>query len=129
MTTNLAFDIGRADAGASLSAKHATRFSFSRPNMRHVEGPRVNFLNPAISARRSISDLMCVRLTRTIYNDVFSYPAGTTGTVVYCYSDGAGFEIEVSKGHHSVLTLLRSDIEPVRGNLAEITREARHTSS
>jgi len=128
LATNVAFDTRRANAGASLSAKHATGFSFSRPNVSRIEALWLNSLNPGIFRRHRISDLMFVHLTRTVYDGDFSYPAGTTGTVVYCYSDGTGFEVEVSKGRHAVLTLSYSEIEPVRGSLAETTREARHTS-
>jgi hypothetical protein len=39
------------------------------------------------------------------------FPAGSTGTVVHRYRDGAAFEVEFIRPEHAVLTLVASQIE------------------
>ena len=64
------------------------------------------------TARGDIADLTRVLLVREIVEDGHVFPAGMSGTVVFRYSGGEGYEVEISADHHAVLTVSARAIEP-----------------
>lgn len=69
-------------------------------------------MNPLPTARGDIADLTRVLLVREVVENGHVFPAGTSGTVVFRYSGGEGYEVEVSADHHAVVTVSARDIEP-----------------
>jgi hypothetical protein len=63
---------------------------------------------------RSIPELSIVALTHSVpAKDDRILPEGATGTVVFSYRDGAGYEVEFKEPFHSVVTVERDDIRPL----------------
>jgi hypothetical protein len=63
--------------------------------------------------RRSIPELGIVALRHPRECEGKVLPEGTTGTVVYVYRDGSGYEVEFAEPFHCVLTVGADDIQPV----------------
>jgi hypothetical protein len=51
-----------------------------------------------------------VSLRRPVKYGETSVPAGTTGTVVAAYRDGAAYEVEIFAPFHAVVTVERDDL-------------------
>lgn len=68
--------------------------------------------NSSPTTRGEISDLTRVLLVREVVENGHVFPAGTSGTVVFRYSRGEGYEVEISADHHAVVTVSARDIEP-----------------
>jgi hypothetical protein len=62
--------------------------------------------------RPTIYDLSLVALSHAQECEGRVLPEGTTGTVVYTYDGGAGYEVEFEQPFHCVLTVERDDIRP-----------------
>ncbi len=56
------------------------------------------------------SELSVVSLRRPVGVDGRTLPAGTKGTVVAAYGDGVGYEVEVFKPFHAVVTVEAADL-------------------
>lgn len=65
------------------------------------------------SRPRPIRELSVVALNHPRECDGRVLPAGSTGTVVHRYRDGAGYEVEFTEPVHCVLTVGRDDIRPI----------------
>ena len=61
----------------------------------------------------SIADLSVVSLRHPQECDGRVLPKGATGTVVYVYDGGVGYEVEFEEPFHCVATVERDDIRPV----------------
>jgi hypothetical protein len=59
-----------------------------------------------------IRELAIVALRNAMTCDEGIVPAGSKGTVVHVYRDGAGYEVEFAEPFRCVLTTERGDIEP-----------------
>jgi hypothetical protein len=57
-----------------------------------------------------ISELTRVVAVRDIHEGRDTVPAGATGTVVFVYEDGAGYEIEFTSPFHTVISARRDAI-------------------
>ena len=68
--------------------------------------------SPSPTARGDIADLTRVLLVREIVESGRGVPGGTSGTVVFRYSGGEGYEVEISADHHAVVTVSARDVEP-----------------
>ena len=53
-------------------------------------------------------DLARVTLTRALSAEKGELPIGTRGTVVGCYGDGVGYEVELEDSFHAVVTVKAS---------------------
>jgi hypothetical protein len=62
---------------------------------------------------RSIAHLSIVRLRHARECEGKVLPEGATGTVVYTYDGGIGYEVEFEKPFHCLATVERDDIRPV----------------
>ncbi len=60
----------------------------------------------------AIPELSTVALTHSLPEPESEriLPAGATGTVVFAYRDGVGYEVEFDEPFHSVVTVERDDI-------------------
>jgi hypothetical protein len=74
---------------------------------------RSEIFMPSAERPRSIPELSIVALRHPRERDGRTLPAGTVGTVVYAYRDGAGYEVEFSEPFDCVLTVQRDEIQPV----------------
>jgi hypothetical protein len=61
-------------------------------------------------ARPSFPELSVVSLRHPVKHGDTSIPAGTTGTVVAAYRDGAAYEVKVFAPFHAVVTVGRDDL-------------------
>jgi hypothetical protein len=62
--------------------------------------------------RPSIGDLSVVSLRHPRECEGRTLPEGATGTVVYAYRGGVGYEVEFEQPFHCVVTVGRDDIRP-----------------
>jgi hypothetical protein len=60
--------------------------------------------------RPRFAELSVVSLRRPVKYGETSVPAGTTGTVVAAYRDGAAYEVEIFAPFHAVVTVERDDL-------------------
>lgn len=61
----------------------------------------------------SIPELGLVALRQPREHDGGILPEESTGTVVFVYRDGVGYEVEFEEPFHCVVTLARDEIRPV----------------
>ena len=61
----------------------------------------------------NINDLSVVSLKHPHECEGRVLPEGATGTVVYTYRHGKGFEVEFEEPFHCVVTVGRDDLQPV----------------
>jgi len=54
-----------------------------------------------------------VRLVSDLSDDDRTYRAGSTGTVVHVYQDGAAYEVEITTPVHGVVTVEEKAIEAI----------------
>lgn len=65
---------------------------------------------PESNPASKFAELSVVRLVRTVKVGPRAMPSGTLGTVVGCYANGIGYEVEFAEPFHTIVTLVESDL-------------------